>query len=114
MQLLVQGAWGVIPAHLSELSPDEVRGFYPGVASQLDNLLAALNLPLQTSLPDSHSGGSALAAVVAPVLVVTILLTLVGGENRGAVFGRAAAGEDVAPEPGGRFARQPERVRGVP
>jgi SHS family lactate transporter-like MFS transporter len=49
MQLFVQGAWGVVPAHLTELSPDEIRGFYPGVTYQLGNLLAALNLPLQTS-----------------------------------------------------------------
>src|SRR3954453_15536456 len=39
MQVFVQGAWGVIPAHLSELSPDEIRGFYPGVTYQLGNLL---------------------------------------------------------------------------
>src|SRR3954451_5358718 len=49
MQIFVQGAWGVIPAHLTELSPDEIRGLYPGVTYQLGNLLAALNLPLQTS-----------------------------------------------------------------
>ena len=30
LQFLVQGAWGVIPAHLAELSPDSVRGFLPG------------------------------------------------------------------------------------
>ena len=40
MQLMVQGAWGVIPAHLTELSPDEIRGFYPGVTYQLGNCLA--------------------------------------------------------------------------
>ena len=41
MQLLVQGAWGVIPAHLTEMSPDAIRGFYPGVTYQLGNVLAA-------------------------------------------------------------------------
>ena len=45
MQLLVQGAWGVIPAHLTEMSPDAIRGFYPGVTYQLGNVFAALNLP---------------------------------------------------------------------
>ena len=60
MQFFVQGAWGVIPAHLTELSPDEIRGFYPGVTYQLGNLLAALNLPLQTSLAESHSPSFAL------------------------------------------------------
>ena len=44
MQFMVQGAWGVIPAHLTEMSPDAIRGFYPGVTYQLGNLLAAFNL----------------------------------------------------------------------
>jgi SHS family lactate transporter-like MFS transporter len=87
MQFFVQGAWGVIPAHLSELSPDEIRGFYPGVTYQLGNLLAALNLPLQTSLADSHNGRFALFAVIVPVLVVVIVLTLLGNEARGIEFG---------------------------
>ena len=46
MQLVVQGAWGVIPAHLTEMSSDAIRGFYPGVTYQLGNLLAAFNLPI--------------------------------------------------------------------
>ncbi len=41
MQVFVQGAWAVVPAHLSELSPPEIRGFYPGVTYQLGNCLAA-------------------------------------------------------------------------
>jgi MFS transporter, SHS family, lactate transporter len=91
MQFVVQGAWGVIPAHLSELSPDEIRGFYPGVTYQLGNLLAALNLPLQTSLADSHGGRFALFAVIVPVLVAVIALTLIGREARGIHFGGTTA-----------------------
>src|SRR3954463_3300026 len=87
MQLFVQGAWGVIPAHLTELSPDEIRGFYPGVTYQLGNLLAALNLPLQTSLAESHNPRFALFVVIVPVLVAVILLTLLGREQHGARFG---------------------------
>ena len=68
MQFFVQGAWGVIPAHLTELSPDEIRGFYPGVTYQLGNLLAAVNLPIQTSLAECHSGRFALFVVMVPVL----------------------------------------------
>src|SRR3954454_12668135 len=73
MQVFVQGAWGVIPAHLTELSPDEIRGFYPGVTYQLGNLLAAVNLPIQTSLAASHNGSFALAVVIIPVLLAVIL-----------------------------------------
>src|SRR6478735_6095919 len=88
MQFFVQGAWGVIPAHLTELSPDEIRGFYPGVTYQLGNLLAALNLPLQTSLAESHSGRFALFVVMVPVFLAVILLTALGKEVRGIEFGR--------------------------
>jgi SHS family lactate transporter-like MFS transporter len=90
MQVFVQGAWGVIPAHLTELSPDEIRGFYPGVTYQLGNVLAALNLPLQTSLADSHSGSFALFVVIVPVLLAVVLLTALGKENHGALFGKGA------------------------
>ena len=41
MQFMVQGAWGVIPAHINELSPDQLRGFFPGLAYQFGVLLAA-------------------------------------------------------------------------
>ena len=97
MQLFVQGAWGVIPAHLTELSPDEIRGFYPGVTYQLGNLLAALNLPLQTSLAESHSPSFALLVVIVPVLVAVIALTALGSEAHSARFGEPADDEEAEP-----------------
>ncbi len=87
MQLLVQGAWGVIPAHLSEMSPDAIRGFYPGVTYQLGNLLAAFNLPIQERLAASHGYPFALAATVVPVLIVVAFLTLIGTDATGMRFG---------------------------
>src|SRR4051794_39983538 len=103
MQVFVQGAWGVIPAHLSELSPDEVRGFYPGVTYQLGNVLAAVNLPLQTSLADKHGGDIALFVVIVPVLLAVIVLTAIGKEAHGARFG--AAEDEQEPVAAGRFTR---------
>ncbi|HEX3944179.1 MAG TPA: MFS transporter, partial [Rhizomicrobium sp.] len=50
MQFFVQGAWGVIPAHLNELSPADVRGTFPGTVYQLGNFIASYNLPLQTAI----------------------------------------------------------------
>jgi SHS family lactate transporter-like MFS transporter len=50
MQFFVQGAWGVIPVHLNELSPRAIRGTFPGMTYQVGNFLAALNLPLQTGI----------------------------------------------------------------
>src|ERR1700712_4622008 len=95
MQFFVQGAWGVIPAHLTELSPDEIRGFYPGVTYQLGNCLAAFNLPIQERLAESHSYTFALTATIVPVFLVVIVLALVGSEARGVRFGSPeAAGVD--------------------
>ncbi|MCO6009646.1 MFS transporter [Actinoallomurus purpureus] len=90
MQFFVQGAWGVIPAHLTEMSPDAIRGFYPGVTYQLGNLLAAINLPLQEHLAEGRSYSFAFAVVVAPTLLVMILLTAFGREAHSVEFGRAA------------------------
>jgi MFS transporter, SHS family, lactate transporter len=87
MQICVQGAWGVIPAHLTEMSPDAIRGFYPGVTYQLGNLLAALNLPIQERLAASHGYPFALAATIVPVLVAVAFLTLIGKDATGIRFG---------------------------
>ncbi|MCW2722472.1 MFS transporter [Pseudonocardia sp.] len=87
MQMMVQGAWGVIPAHLTEMSPDTIRGFYPGVTYQLGNCLAAFNLPIQQSLAASHGYPFALVVTVVPVLIAVIVLTLVGKEAKGIEFG---------------------------
>jgi SHS family lactate transporter-like MFS transporter len=90
MQIVVQGAWGVIPAHLTELSPAEIRGFYPGVTYQLGNCLAAFNLPIQESLASSHSYTFALTVTMVPVFVAVAVLAAIGKEARG---GRLSRGE---------------------
>jgi SHS family lactate transporter-like MFS transporter len=89
MQLLVQGAWGIVPAHLNELSPPDARGAFPGFAYQLGNLLASGNLVWQAQLAESRGDDYSLAlAVVAGVSAVAIaLVALLGPERRGAAFG---------------------------
>jgi SHS family lactate transporter-like MFS transporter len=87
MQLVVQGAWGVIPAHLTEMSPDAIRGFYPGVTYQLGNLIAAFNLPIQERLAAAHGYPFALAATIVPVLIVVAVLTAIGKDATGIRFG---------------------------
>lgn len=89
MQVLVQGAWGVIPAYLTEMSPDAIRGFYPGVTYQLGNLFAALNLPIQETLAEHHGYPFALMWTMVPALVAVIVLTAIGKEAKGIRFGSA-------------------------
>jgi MFS transporter, SHS family, lactate transporter len=91
MQVAVQGAWGVVPVHLNELSPDEVRGTFPGFAYQLGNLLASGNAALQAGFAASHGGNYAyaLAVVAACAAVVIAALTYFGPERHGVAFGTA-------------------------
>jgi MFS transporter, SHS family, lactate transporter len=84
MQFFVQGAWGIVPAHLNELSPPNARATFPGTIYQLGNLIASSNAVLQTSIAEENGGNYALAlAIVAgcAAIVVTIL-TLLGPEAR--------------------------------
>ena len=94
MQIMVQGAWGVVPVHLNELSPDDARGTFPGFVYQLGNLIASVNAPLQAAIA-SHYGGDyafALALVAGVVAVVIAVLTALGTEARGIVFGAEPTG----------------------
>jgi SHS family lactate transporter-like MFS transporter len=91
MQVTVQGAWGVIPVHLNELSPDEARGTFPGFVYQLGNLIASVNATLQAAIA-AHYGGDyafALAVVAGTVAVAIIILTALGSEAKGVVFGNS-------------------------
>jgi len=80
----VQGAWGVVPAHLNELSPVSVRGTFPGLAYQLGNLAASYLSPIQVSLAESHGGNYAfsLGWVAAVVALAVAGLALLGPEAR--------------------------------
>jgi SHS family lactate transporter-like MFS transporter len=83
IQVAVQGAWGIVPVHLNELSPALVRGMFPGFAYQLGNLIASRNGPIQASIAESHGGnyGLALALVAGITVVVLVIWTAVGPER---------------------------------
>ncbi len=86
MQFMVQGAWGVIPAHLNELSPGPVRAVFPGLAYQLGNLLSSRNSVFQASFASRYSGGMlqvVFSATVVISAVVVALVTALGPEERG-------------------------------
>jgi MFS transporter, SHS family, lactate transporter len=92
MQLAVQGAWGIVPAHLNELSPEEVRGTFPGFTYQLGNLLASGNAALQAGIAHANGGNYAfaLAGVAGVIAVVVAVLAGFGLEARGVKFAGAA------------------------
>lgn len=93
IQFMVQGAWGVIPAHLNELSPSAVRGTFPGFAYQLGNLLASRNSVFQAKFAELHYGGRYSPVLAWTVMIVASLvavLTLSGRERRGADLGNTS------------------------
>jgi MFS transporter, SHS family, lactate transporter len=87
IQFMVQGAWGVIPAHLSELSPDSVRGFLPGFAYQCGVLLAGSIAYVQALLKSRTTYANAMALTALIVFTGAIIAVSAGRERRGITFG---------------------------
>jgi MFS transporter, SHS family, lactate transporter len=87
MQFMVQGAWGVIPAHLAELSPDSVRGFLPGFAYQCGVLLSSSVVWIQAIYAQRTSYAAAMAFTAVTVFSAACIAIALGRERRGAVFG---------------------------
>ena len=88
MQFMVQGAWGVIPAHLSELSPDSVRGFLPGFAYQCGVLLASSVVYIQAVFAKRMSYATAMALTAVTVFAFAAIATASGKERRGIAMGQ--------------------------
>jgi len=88
IQFFVQGAWGVVPAYLTELSPDSVRGSLTGFAYQCGSLIGGLVVYVEALLAQSMSYSTAMAATAAVSFVLALIGTAVGREYRGRVFGR--------------------------
>jgi MFS transporter, SHS family, lactate transporter len=86
MQVCVQGAWGVIPAHLNELSPPDARATFPGTIYQLGNFIASYNAVLQSTIAKRQGGNYAvaLASVAVAAAVAIVVLSAVGREARDA------------------------------
>ena len=93
MQFMVQGAWGIVPVHLNELSPSAVRGTFPGFAYQLGNLFAANTAVVEVQLANHFHDASghpdyakALALFTFVFFLVLMLLAAIGPEERGKEF----------------------------
>jgi SHS family lactate transporter-like MFS transporter len=93
IQFMVQGAWGVVPVHLNELSPPGLRGTFPGLAYQLGNFAAAYAAQQQAWLAEKFRMANGepnyaltMALVQSVVFVAVIILAAVGREKRGIEF----------------------------
>jgi MFS transporter, SHS family, lactate transporter len=95
LQMMVQGAWGIVPAHLNELSPGTVRGTFPGLAYQLGNFIASATATIQAQIAEA-SGGNYAVALGSMTLVVAVFLAAT------AFFGPEAKGVSFAPTPARR------------
>lgn len=91
MQAGVQGAWGVIPAHLSELSPDQARGLLPGLAYQLGILIAAPINSIEYALRAKFGYPWALAGFETVNIALLIITLALGWERKGRSFISAPA-----------------------
>ena len=87
IQFMVQGAWGIIPAHLAELSPDSVRGFMPGFSYQCGVLVAGSVAYIEPVLAKSVGYGNAMAIVAVTVFTLAAIVAALGKERRGHAFG---------------------------
>jgi SHS family lactate transporter-like MFS transporter len=88
IQVAVQGAWGIVPVHLNELSPPLARSLFPGFAYQLGNLIASKNAPIQAGIAESRGDNYAfaLALVCGITAVVITIWTALGPERKNADF----------------------------
>ena len=77
MQISVQGAWGVIPVHLNEISPPEIRATFPGFVYQLGNLIASVNATVQASYAVGHGNNYALALAVVGGTAAVVIAVLI-------------------------------------
>jgi MFS transporter, SHS family, lactate transporter len=87
VQFMVQGAWGIIPAHLSELSPDSVRGFMPGFAYQCGVLVASSVVYIEAVFAKTMSYATAMALTAVTVFALAAIVASAGKERKGQVFG---------------------------
>lgn len=86
MQFMVQGAWGVIPAHITELSPHQLRAFFPGFAYQLGVLIASSVGYIEASLGEHFRYATSMGILASMVLICGALVIYLGPEAKGVSF----------------------------
>ena len=96
VQFFVQGAWGVIPAHVNELSPGALRGFFPGFAYQLGVLCASSIIYVEAVLGEHFTYGQAMGVLASLVMGAVAVVTLLGPEQHRVSFRKAPHGSPSA------------------
>jgi SHS family lactate transporter-like MFS transporter len=91
MQFMVQGAWGVIPAHINELSPGPLRGFFPGFAYQIGVLIASSITYIEAVLGEHFTYAQAMGLLAATMLFIAAIVITLGPEAKGVSFRKARA-----------------------
>jgi SHS family lactate transporter-like MFS transporter len=91
LQFMVQGAWGVVPAHINELSPDSVRGFLPGFAYQCGVLFGSVVTYLEAVFGHRFNYASAMALTAVTVFMLAAVVVGLGREKHGVEFGTDAS-----------------------
>jgi SHS family lactate transporter-like MFS transporter len=91
MQFMVQGAWGVIPAHINELSPGPLRGFFPGFAYQIGVLVASSITYIEAVLGEHFTYAQAMGLLAASMLFIAAIVIALGPEAKGVSFRKAIA-----------------------
>jgi len=96
MQFMVQGAWGVIPAHITELAPDRVRGFLPGFGYQCGVLIASLMPYLTARIAEGRSYAWAMSITASAVFIICAVVAWLGPERRGIIYGAESSSSVAA------------------
>jgi len=91
MQFFVQGAWGVIPAHINELSPASARAFFPGFAYQLGVMFASSIPYVESKLGEIFTYKQAMGLLMTAVFIGVVLVVWKGPEAKGVSFRKVAA-----------------------
>lgn len=86
MQFGVQGAWGIVPAHLNELAPGMLRGFFPGFAYQLGAMFSASISYIEALAGEYFTYSQSMSIIAASALVLSAIMIALGAEKRGVSF----------------------------
>jgi MFS transporter, SHS family, lactate transporter len=87
LQFFVQGAWGVVPAHINELAPDSVRGFLPGFAYQCGVAVAGTAPSIQEFFAERYGYANTMAASATMAFLLAAVVVWLGREKHAAEFG---------------------------